>query len=175
MNPCHLVGNQGRNLYATSAHFSKSPTTTWRPWLESNQQHAVLETAATPPSYGLDRSGVADGNRTRKYLVHSQALSQSSLSHTATIEALGASNRTRTDPASLQPTSSALPKAAFSPLNCQPTNPTSARRQAHQLLPVWRLRPDLNRHVRLYESRVLPLALRSHWRTRRDSNPRSTA
>src|SRR6185503_16946180 len=36
---------------------------------------------------------------------------------------------------------------------------------------TWGLTPDLNRHVRRYEGRVLPLALRSHWRNRRDSNP----
>jgi hypothetical protein len=50
----------------------------WRPWLESNQQDAVLETAPAPLPHGL---GVTDGIRTRVVLPHKQA---PSLSTTAT-------------------------------------------------------------------------------------------
>src|SRR5262245_51260848 len=49
------------------------------------------------PPHGLERSGVADGIRTRKWPVHSRPLSLSSLSHTSTFTVTGASPRTRTE------------------------------------------------------------------------------
>ena len=42
----------------------------WRPWLKSNQQHAVLETTAAPPPHG--QTGLSDGIRTRLHLLHRQ-------------------------------------------------------------------------------------------------------
>lgn len=71
----------------------------------------VLETSGQPSlSRPFGRSGVAHGNRTRKYEGHSLALFQSSLSHTATSETLGARGEPRTP--YLRDTN-----AAFSPLN----------------------------------------------------------
>ena len=57
----------------------------WRPWLKSNQQDAVLETAPGPRPHGLS-IGVADGIRTRYDEGHNLALFLSSLSHTATVD-----------------------------------------------------------------------------------------
>ena len=86
-NPCPRMGSR----YATLA-LSKTLAPVARVERvavpRSNGQRSVLETDAAPPPhrhFAPDRSGVADGNRTRKYEGHNLALFHSSLSHTATI------------------------------------------------------------------------------------------
>lgn len=146
----------------------RTSTTTSRPWVERRESNSLTAGSQPAPApFGF-------AQRTKH----------------------GASYRTRTDPASLQGRLGLLTitrrnfwsyrrdsnpqhpryQRGVQPIELrQPTDESyrHARRCA-ATAHVWRLRPGSNRYIRRYEGRVLPLALRSHWRTRPDLNRRST-